>query len=81
MAHIQHHENLYNASNLHWIIALYTVQECCKYYGYSTQLLHQNSLQKINYPSFPQYVETVLRISAQYWQVSQMKTEPTHMVR
>jgi hypothetical protein len=81
MVYIKHHENLYNASNLVWFIVLYTVQECCKYYGYSTQLLHQNGLQKINYPSFPQYVEPVLRITAQYWQVGQMKTEPPHMVR
>jgi len=78
MAHIKHHKNLYNSSNLRWFIALYTMQECCKYYGYITQHLHQNSLQKIKYPSFPQYV---LRITAQYWQVSQMKTEPTYMVR
>jgi hypothetical protein len=78
MAHIKHHENLYNASNLHWFIVLYTVQECCKYYVHSTQRLHQNCPQKINYPSFPQYVTPVLSITAQYRQVGQMKTEPTH---
>lgn len=68
MAHIKHHENLYMLQT-YTDLFYYTVQECCKYYGYSTQLLHQNGLQKINYPSFPQYVKPVLRITAQYRQV------------
>jgi len=54
MAHIKHHENLYNASNLHWFIVLDTVQKFVNTMGIVPNFCTKTvSKKKKKNPSFP----------------------------